>query len=250
MLLEGTAKYFWGIFLILVLVYITKKVSLYFIFKKVRMKPISAFIPVKYRADLAYGIGINKKYAYMSYIPFYGIKYRKQILDVLLKGFGLDSKDSFLYFLIPMYKYPELAFRNNNFVQNDYSLTEKFLDSEKALSGVDEVKASNVQNSNANFNDSIFSDAGTVSGMSSAYPNQNMTPSTNQDINLDTVFTNESLEPDKRYERYVQVQKEEKKEKKPIITPLETGKQQVCPNCGATLTPNATTCFMCGHRLV
>ena len=254
MLFEGTAKYFWMLFLVWLLVYITKKVSLYFIFKKVRMNPSKAFIPVMYRVNLAREIGISPKAAYMSYIPFYGIKYRKEILDTLLKGFSLNTKDSIWYFIIPMYKYPELVFRNVNFVQNDYSLTEMFLESEKALSEVDPNPndLNNVQNSNANFNDSIFSDNGVMQGTSTpinAYP-PNMTPVTNQNVNLDTVFTNQNLEPDDRHERYVEAPKEEPKKEKPIITPLETGKNQVCPKCGATLTPNVTTCFMCGQRLV
>lgn len=245
MLLEGTAIYFWLLILILLLVYITKKVSLYFIFKKVRMNPTTAFIPIKYRADLAYTIGVDTKKAYMSYIPFYGLKYRKEILDTLLKGFNLNNKNSFLYFLIPMYKYPELAFRKVKFVQNDYSLTEKFLETEKTMSGVEEASGiieSNVQNSNAIFNDSIFSDNGVSTGTS--------TVNNQPDQNMDNVFTNQNLQPDERHETYVEVEREEKQEVKPIITPLQTGENQVCPKCGATLVPNATTCFMCGNRLV
>ena len=72
--------------------------------------------------------------------------------------------------------------------------------------------------------------------------NQNLSPQ-------ESVFTNESLEPDKTHTTYVEAVQEEVKEEKPIITPANTGRPKMCPNCGARLAPDATACFLCGTKL-
>ena len=96
MIFEGTALYFWLIILILFLTYIIKKVSLIFIFKKARIKGMNALIPFKYRIDLTDAINLNRSVAYMAYIPVYGIKYRKIIIETLLQGLGLNKNSVIL----------------------------------------------------------------------------------------------------------------------------------------------------------
>ena len=150
MLLEGTGIYIWLIILIIILTFIIKKISLIFIFKKVRIKGINALIPFKYRIDLTDAIKLNRSVAYMAYIPVYGIKYRKIIIETLLQGLGLNKNDYIYYILFPMYKYPELAFRNVKLIQNDYSLTETFIESEKTLSKKENKQPSKIENNKTN----------------------------------------------------------------------------------------------------
>jgi len=63
-----------------------------------------------------------------------------------------------------------------------------------------------------------------------------------------TVFTDQSLEPDKRQERVVEVEKKEEVMKNPITENI-TGRPKMCPKCGAKLAPGAQTCFLCGTHL-
>lgn len=63
-----------------------------------------------------------------------------------------------------------------------------------------------------------------------------------------TVFTDNSLEPDKRHERVVEAVKKEEVIKNPIVENI-TGRPKLCPKCGAKLAPGAQTCFLCGTKL-
>ena len=242
MLLEGTSLYFWLIILILLLTYIVKKIALTSVFKKVRLKGINALIPIKYRIDLADALHLNRSVAYMAYIPFYGIKYRKLLLETLLEGFGLNPKDYIYYLLFPMYKYPELAFRNVLLIQNDYSLTENFLESEKILSGEKKEAPETTPDNENNQNKTISDDINYTPNMVSVNSNQDIYPE-------DSVFTNPNLTSDKHHETHYEAKNEVPKEEKPIITPLDDGKEKICPNCGAKLSASSTVCFFCGKQI-
>ena len=63
-----------------------------------------------------------------------------------------------------------------------------------------------------------------------------------------SVFTDNSLEPDKRKERVVEAKQEEKQLKNPITENI-TGRPKMCPNCGAKLAAGAKVCFLCGTHL-
>ena len=253
MLLEGTSLYFWLIFLILILIYITKKISLVSIFKKARIKGTNALIPIKYRKDLTEALHLKNSIAYLSYIPIYGIRYRKIILETLLQGFGLNKEDYIYYILFPMYKYPELAFRNVKLIQNDYSLTETFVESENIISGKEKVENNREVNysNTINYEPNMVSIDGAESQTKKTYQADEIEHYINQDMfeQADSVFTNQNLEPDKHKETIVEVKEETPKKEKSIITPLVNGDEKVCPKCGAKLASNAKTCFLCGTHL-
>lgn len=63
-----------------------------------------------------------------------------------------------------------------------------------------------------------------------------------------SVFTDKTLEPDKRHERVVEVQKTVEEKKNPIQENV-TGRPKMCPKCGAKLAPSAKVCFLCGTHL-
>ena len=66
--------------------------------------------------------------------------------------------------------------------------------------------------------------------------------------NNDNVFSNNALEPDERQETVIEAKQAEQKEEKPIIA--DQGKPKVCPKCGTRLAPTATTCFLCGTKVL
>ena len=70
---------------------------------------------------------------------------------------------------------------------------------------------------------------------------------------ISTSFTgplsNQSLEPDERQETIIEAKvQEQKTEQNPIF--VDTSKPKVCPKCGTKLAPTATTCFLCGTKLL
>ena len=67
--------------------------------------------------------------------------------------------------------------------------------------------------------------------------------------NTENVFSNQSLEPDERQETIIEAKvQEQKTEQNPIF--VDTSKPKVCPKCGTKLAPTATTCFLCGTKLL
>jgi len=63
-----------------------------------------------------------------------------------------------------------------------------------------------------------------------------------------SVFTDNSLEPDKRQEKVVKAEKKEEKQVNPIQEATK-GRPKMCPKCGAKLAPGAEVCFLCGTHL-
>ena len=234
MLLEGTALYFLLIFLIIVLTYIIKKVSLIFIFEKARIKGINALIPFKYRIDLTDSINLNRSVAYMAYIPVYGIKYRKIIIETLLQGLGLNKKDYIYFIMFPMYKYPELAFRNVKLIQNNYSLTETFLESEKILSKKDNEQSSKIENNQTN-NNSLLNNINYEQELVSVDNNQ-------KDIYPeDSIFTKQQSNNNYNKKAY--------QEDNEVVSSNQANNEKICPNCGAKLSHDSTICFLCGKKV-
>lgn len=242
MLLEGTGLYFWLLFLVFFAVYVTVKICLGYLFKRAKEKAWKGYVPIYSTYALVKLLSLDMKLFYMSLIPIVNLYYYNIIIKKLLEAFGLDSKDSIWYIVIPMYKFPELVFKNPKFRLNEYDLTNEFLEAQNVLFNqpkkedlplnVEEVKP--VENINQ-----------TVIAPSSFQ--QPINPMTNQN-NIDNIYEKEVTDDEKKQVTYVEAVPEEKKEEKPIITPLDTGAPKICPNCGSTLAASATTCFMCGYK--
>lgn len=130
---EGTGKYFLLLFLIFVIVYITKKICLYFLFKNAKEKPYKALIPIYTTKVLVDLLNMKKSIFYLCLIPGVNLFYYHQIYKQLLLGFGQNEKETIWFDLIPMYKFPELVFKNPRFILNEYDLTSAFIESQNAL---------------------------------------------------------------------------------------------------------------------
>lgn len=303
---EGTGKYFLMIFLILVIVYITKKIALYFIFKKTKSEPYKALIPIYTTLELVDMLDMKRKVFYMCLIPGVNLFYYYQIYKQLLLAFGQDPSEAIWYVLVPMYKFPELAFKSPHFILNEYDLTSGFIQSQNALFEADKdklpdkIEMFNLQDKvdefheqrahpkeqtivkpeqyeqipkifnegSENMNDRSLFNYGESEANTNVNPNEiwntpsepvkqkeeapkiTIEPKISEDTQNfgDSVFTNKSLEPDKRHEKIVIAEKHEEEERKPI-DPFNDGRPQLCPNCGAKLAHNATTCFLCGTKI-
>lgn len=229
---EGTGLYFWLLFLIVFIVYITVKVCLAYLFKRAKEKSWKAYVPFYNKLVLVDMLEMNRKTFYFTLIPVVNLYYYYLIIKELLKAFGARVDDAIWFLIIPMYKFPEFVFKRPKFLLNEYDLTSEFLSTQQALTA--KPKTEEVEELELNNNVSNGFDINNINGSID---------------NNDSVFTNESLEPDTQKLTYVEAKNEEVKEEKPIISPLDTGRPKVCPNCGATLAPSATVCFMCGTQI-
>lgn len=242
MLMEGTGKYFWMLFFVFLIVYVTVKISLGFLLKRAKEESWKAYIPVYTTYILVRLLGMPSKIFYMSLIPFVGLYYLYLIIKELLKGFRENPNDAIWYVIFPMYNFPKLAFKKPKFALNEYDLTEEFLKTQNILfekpKEIEEVNVvPEIPNTEATLNQLNVQDQ---EDFNTIEPVSN---------NMDSVFTNESLEPDKTHTIYVEAKPEEEKEEKPIITPAASGRPKMCPNCGARLAPDAQACFLCGTKL-
>ncbi len=220
MTFEGTGKYIWLIFLIFLIVYITVKISLAYIFKTAKISSWKAFIPIYCRLLLVDKLDLKRTVFYKTLIPFANLYYYYIIIEKLLEAYNLNSKDAIYYILIPMYKFPELVFRRPQFMLHMYDDTEMFINNEKNLfekKPVEEI----------------------------AKPE---TPKQVQEMyTADNVFSNSSLEPDERKETVVEAQIQVEEEVKPINA--VDNRPKVCPKCGTKLEPTAKICFFCGTQI-
>lgn len=253
MLMEGTGKYFWLLFFVFLIVYIAVKVSLGFLFKRAKLESWKAYIPFYTTYVLVNLLGMPIKNFYLSLIPFFGLYYLYLIIGKFLAGFNQNPKGAIWYVVFPMYNFPKLAFKNPKFVLNEYDLTEEFIEMqnilfEKPKEALEDVALAEPQTEN------VYVESGVNEVETTSEPIL-VSSSVRNDFNEikpvsnDSVFTNESLEPDKTFTTYVEAKPEEKNEEKPIITPAASGRPKMCPKCGARLSPDATTCFLCGTRL-
>ena len=263
-MMEGTGKYFLIIIIIFLIVYLTVKICLSFLLKKMKEKSWKAYSPFYTTLVLVQTLQMPQKTFYLTLIPFLRFKYYNQIIKKLLEGFGLPSNDSLEYILIPMYKFPELVVKNPHFRLNEYDLTEKFVDSQKALfekepedltpednneliqtnnNFTQNIITPNEINDTNNQNNTVWNEGSKPTPQTKEIENHN---SFIQNINNDK--TNIPKEDTIQNETYIEA-KPEKKEEKAIITPINKGKPQICSHCGAKLAPGTTVCFMCGQKL-
>ncbi len=243
---EGTGKYFLMLFIVFFIVYLTVKICLGKIFKSAKLPVWKAYIPFYNRLVLTDLLDLKRTVFYKTLIPFGNLYYYNIIIKELLKAYKLDPKDSIWFILIPMYKFPELVFKNPKFMLHMYDDTEEFISNQNILFekesnvpkeiNINETKPNTVNQSEVIINPNTY--------------NQMNNEIKEENINYtnDSVFSNNSLEPDERKETIIEAKKEEKKEEKPIIT--DPGKPKVCPNCGTKLSPAATTCFLCGTKIL
>ncbi len=218
---EGTGKYFLIICLIFLIVFLTVKICLSKIFKDMKIASWKAYIPFYNRILLINALDLKKEIFYKTLIPFFNLYYYNIIIASLLSAYKLDPKESIMFILIPMYKFPELIFKNPKFMLHMYEETEEFINDQNIL----------------------FKPETDINGLSSEIENQ--IPDNNEN---DTVFTNQNLQPDERKETIITTQEEKPKEKvAPII--VDSSKPKVCPNCGTKLAPTASICFLCGTKL-
>ena len=219
---EGTGIYFLLLFLIFFIVYLTTKICLGILFKNLKIPAWKAYIPFYGTLILVDLLDMKKSVFYKTLIPFVNLYYYKIIIEQLLQAYQLNPKEAIWFIIIPMYKFPELVFKHPKFMLHMYDETEQFLVNQNELFG-EEIKVK---------------------------PN-NYEQTLNNNLNNDeqnTVYFNKALQPDERKETIIEAKQEEKKEVKPII--IDKSKPKVCPNCGTKLSPDATTCFLCGTKLL
>lgn len=240
MIFEGTGKYFLILIVIFLIVFITVKICLAYIFKTAKIPRWKAFIPFYNRLVLTDLLELNRSVFYKTLIPFANLYYYNIIIKRLLEIYNMDSNESIYFLLIPMYKFPELVFKKPKFTLHLYDNTEEFIHNEKTLfekkSEKDNTNEKDHETSQTVINPSSYNQVGLD------------VQNTNQNIyNADTVFSNSSLEPDERQETIVEAKKEVKEETSPIST--MDNRPKVCPNCGTKLEPTAKICFFCGKQI-
>ncbi len=250
MLMEGTAKYFWLLFLVFLIVYIAVKLSLGVLLKRAKEKAWKAYVPIYTTYVIVDLLNLKKKYFWLSLIPFVNLYYLNIIIQELLKGFNLDPKSSIWYVIFPMYNFPKLAFIKPKFTLNEYALTEEFVKTENILfEKPKEIEEPKVEEAKSVTPVEQFIQNKGEDQAPTAAPANNVNLEAPNEAVADSVFTNNLLEPDKSHTTYVEAQQEAPKEEKPIITPAATGRPKMCPKCGARLAPDANVCFLCGTKL-
>lgn len=245
MLFEGTGFYFWLLFIIFLIVYVTVRLCFGFLFKRLKQKAWKGYVPIYSTYVLVNFLGLKKFVFYMTLIPFVNLYYYNIIIKKLLEGFGLDPKDSIWYIIIPMYKFPELVFKNPKFKLNEYDLTNQFLEAQNALFNKPKEELPQ-EISLIDVNKSLEAERNKANGLE---PDGSSSQQDSVSVTSNNVYDNQVSDDEKKQVTYVEAVKEEPKEEKPIIQPLDTGKPKLCPNCGTKLSSTATACFMCGHKV-
>ena len=227
---EGTGKFFLLLLLFYLIIILTVKISLSSLFKKANIKGWKAYIPVYNKYLLVDKLDLNKIVFFMTLVPIINLYYYNIIIERMLEAFEQDSKESILFLVVPMYKFPCLALKNPSFQLHLYDVTEEFIHNEKSL--FEQQKVEEINNSSMDGN-MIINPSG-----------YNQTGEVQYN---DTVFSNQKMQPDERKETYIQAQKEENQELNPIT--VNNLKPKVCPKCGTKLEPTAKTCFFCGTNV-
>lgn len=251
---EGTGIYFLLLFLVFFIVYLTVKICIGQLFKKIKIPAWKAFVPFYNTLILVDILDMKKSVFYKSLIPIANLYYYKIIIAELLKAYQLNPKEAVWFVIFPMYKFPELVFKNPKFMLHMYDETEEFIVNQNAL--YEDKKANKEPQPEMSINPSNYSqnlsqpDESNQTNNVNQLNSQNQTTLTEESNNSEnnTVYFNKSLEPDERHETFIQAKTEEKKEEKPIV--IDKSKPKVCPNCGTKLSPTATTCFLCGTKLL
>ncbi|MBR2833323.1 MAG: zinc ribbon domain-containing protein [Bacilli bacterium] len=265
MLLEGTSLYFWLLFLIFLIVYITVKICLGSLFVKMRDKAWRGYVPFYATYILVQKFNLKPLIFYMTLIPFVNLYYYNIIIKKLLQAFAQNEKDSIWYIILPMYKFPELVFKNPVYIEkNNYELTNEFIAAQNALFNTpkeelpEEINLVDVnktleQNTDgmvinpSNFEQNLET-TNKINELQTKSENNPNEIGTYINTESENIYTTPTSEEESNNVTYVEA-KEETKEEKPTITPLNQGKEKICPKCGTRLAPGATTCFMCGTVL-
>ena len=268
---EGTGKYFLMLFIVLFIVYMTVKICLGKLFKEAKIPAWKAYVPFYNRLVLVELLDIKKSVFYKTLIPFANLYYYNIIIKELLKAYKLDPKESIWFILVPMYKFPELVFKRPKFMLHMYDDTEQFLSNQNILfeTTPEDLNQSQIPNQAVNQTPNLdinqvpdqttnqVQTPNQVNGVvinPSLYNQIDNTVKEEPPVNLytndagDSVFLNNSLEPDERHETVIEAKQEVKQEEKPIF--VDNSKPKVCPKCGTKLAPTATTCFLCGTKVL
>lgn len=243
---EGTGKYFLLLFIVLFIVFITVKICLGKLFKEMKIPAWKAYVPFYNRLILVDILDLKKNIFYKTLIPFYNLYWYKIIIAELLKAYKMDPRDAVWYVVFPMYKFPELVFKHPKYMLHMYDETEEFISNQNALFENESDKQTNYTN-NQSPNEVIINPESynQIQNTVNEEPQINIYAAENND----NVFSNNALEPDERQETVIEAKiQETKPEEKPII--VDKSKPKVCPKCGTKLSPTATTCFLCGTRLL
>ena len=243
---EGTGKYFLLLFIVFFIVYLTVKICLGKIFKSAKIPSWKAYVPFYNRLVLVNLLDLKKSLFYKTLIPFVNLYNYNIIIQELLKAYKLNPKESILFILIPMYKFPELVFKNPKFMLHMYDDTEEFINNQNILFEKESNNQPQIQTQQNQNN--IVINPGSYNQIQNVV---NEEPPVNlyTTENTENVFSNQSLEPDERQETIIEAKvQEQKTEQNPIF--VDTSKPKVCPKCGTKLAPTATTCFLCGTKLL
>lgn len=239
---EGTGKYFLILFLIFFIVYLTVKICLSKLFKEARVPSWKAFIPIYNGLVLTDLLDLKRTIFFKTLIPFANLYYYKVIIAELLKVYKLNPKEAIWFVLIPMYKFPELVFKNPKFTLHMYDDTEEFINNQNTLFEEEQTV------------DNVPAQSGEILIDPKIYSQVNDTVQEEPPVNLytkenpDNVYSNQSLNQDERQETVIEAKEEKPKEEKPIV--VDNSRPKVCPKCGTKLSPNATTCFLCGTQVL
>ena len=270
---EGTGVYFWLLFLWILAIYITSKVALGSLFKRMNESAWKAYIPFYGVYVLTKILRLKMTVFLMGCIPFINLHYYNIIIKEMLKEFEMNPEESIMFLLIPMYKFPEMVFKKPKFRAHEYDLTRGFVETENIIF----TPVNDAPNQIPNDINNMISTDGTPANINNMVPiDENMsnnipdinpslqgvtinqeptftTPEVNESPSIEgpeNVFTNQNLQTDKSHLTYVEAPEEKPEEpQQPTMRALDTGKPQICPNCGTKLAPSATTCFFCGTKL-
>lgn len=249
---EGIGKYFWLLFLVYFIIYLTVKVCLSKLFKVFKQKSWKAYVPIYNKLVLVNVLDLKKMVFYMTLVPFVRFYYFYVIIKRMLEVFEFDQKDALMFLLVPMYKFPELIYKNPVYRLHSYEETEKFYSNEKSLfdkeKAVEEIKLPDEIGIKA---PTVQSDSGMVINPTGYDQTGKSTDTEQTDSNklyTDSVFTNSELVPDERKETIIEAKEEIVEEvKNPFLS--DAGRPKVCPKCGTKLEPTAGVCFFCGTKI-
>ena len=168
---EGTFIYFFLLFVLYLVIYITVRICIGSLLKRAKEKAWKAYIPFYTVYFLVDMLSLKKSVFYMTFIPVANLYYYNIIIKKLLENFGQDSKDSVLYLIIPLYKFPELVFKKPKYLANEYDLTEGFVEAENILFNKDNKdNKENEQPLMTSFTDD-FNQINNISEVNSEVPN-------------------------------------------------------------------------------
>ena len=243
---EGIGIYFWLLFLIYLIINFVVKYSLSKLFKGAKVSGWKAFIPFYNRIVIIKLFDLKKSLFLKTLIPIFNLYYYYVIISRMLEVYGIDTKEAIWFLIIPIYKFPELAIKNPIYNLHMYDNTKMFIKNEDTLfnSKVDEAVVM------PEFNIEIPKEVqNNVDALDSSMYNQVSQNQYVQNISgPETVFSNSSLEPDKRKETIIEAKKEEVQEQRNPIY-VDNGKARVCPRCKTQLPSTAKVCFFCGTQL-